>query len=371
MWSTPWRVGYAALLVVLAVLALPAADDPAPSRDELLKNAAEQLVKMQEQDGSWAYEGVYRVGGEIPVGYRIGGTAIVAGALLHAVPDDPAAKAAIAKAVPFILKQLEDPRMTPSTREGYDVRVWGHGTALEFFCHLRSAKATGEHAKAIDAWVPKLVETLVSEEINGGGWNYATRQRQASFVTAPIAQALLLARGQGENVPAEVLDRAREALEKSRATDGAFAYSGPAANGKTRDKVPGSAARAAACEVTLVLLGGGSNDAIRASLDIFHDNWDELKKRYQQTGTHVGPYSIAPYYFYYGHRYAAQAIQLLPEKDRAKERDRLLVVILRTREKDGTWNDRVFARSRGYGTAVVVLALLGDKTPLPPKYQSK
>jgi hypothetical protein len=368
MWNTRWPVGVAALLLSPAGLT---AADPAPSRDELLRIAVDQLVKAQAEDGSWSYEGVYRVGGDIPVGYRIGGTAVVAGALLHAAPDHPAATAAVARATPFILKQLDDPRMAPSTREGYDVRVWGHGTALEYFCHLRAAKAAGADARAVDAWVPKLVAALVTEEIGGGGWNYATRQRHASFLTAPVAQALLLARGQGEAVPDAVLDRARRALEKSRADDGAFAYSGPAAGGKTRDKLPGSAARAAACEVTLILLGGGSADAVRASLGSFHANWDELKKRYQQTGTHVGPYSIAPYYFYYGHRYAAQAIQLLPEADRARERDRLLEVILRTRQNDGTWNDRVFDRSKGYGTAVVVLALLGDKAPLPPKYQPK
>jgi hypothetical protein len=41
-------------------------------------------------------------------------------------------------------------------------------------------------------------------------------------------------------------------------------------------------------------------------------------------------------------------------------------VILRTRDGDGTWNDRVFPRSRNYGTAMIVLALLGEKTPIPP-----
>ena len=37
----------------------------------------------------------------------------------------------------------------------------------------------------------------------------------------------------------------------------------------------------------------------------------------------------------------------------------------------GTWNDRVFPRSRNYGTSMIVLALLGDKTPLPPKWEKK
>jgi hypothetical protein len=85
----------------------------------------------------------------------------------------------------------------------------------------------------------------------------------------------------------------------------------------------------------------------------------------------VAPHNIAPYYFYYGHRYAAQAIEMLPEAKRKAERAKLVDVILKTRDEDGTWNDRVFERSRNYGTAMVVLALLNEKTPVPAKYEKK
>ena len=82
--------------------------------------------------------------------------------------------------------------------------------------------------------------------------------------------------------------------------------------------------------------------------------------------THVGDYKIAPYFFYYGHRYCAQAIQMLPEKDRAAEREKLMQHVLKVRDKDGTWNDRVFPRTKNYGTAMVALVLLNDQAPLPP-----
>ncbi|MGE0481547.1 MAG: hypothetical protein AB7Q17_13850 [Phycisphaerae bacterium] len=392
----------------LALTSLGRAASAAPSVEELIRVGVEQLIAMQESDGAWPYEGVYRVAGQIPIGYRVGGTAIVCQTLLAAAPEDAAARAAIERGVEFVLSQLDDERMTPSTKDAYDVRVWGHCYALELFCRLRAADRMGRHADAIRPWFSKLVEALITEELKGGGWNYANRRAHAAFVTAPVTQTLLLAREQGEQVPDEVLLRARRALTRSRFEDGAYLYSGvrregqgagdrepgtdaeerhadsrsnvqspipkvPATRPTTRPArpartaaLPGSIARSAICESTLLLLDGGSADSVQRAVDAFHAHWDELEKRRGKTGTHAGPYGIAPYYFYYGHRYAAQAIQMLPENDRARERARMLDVILRTRADDGTWNDRVFPRSRNYGTAMIVLALLGDRAPLPP-----
>jgi len=352
---------------LLSLLALPAQDD-APS---LLRKAVAQLVAIQEEGGAWPYEGVYRVNREIPAAYRVGGTAIVAGALLHAAPDDEAARRAVDRALEYVLGRLDDPLLAASTEDAYDVRVWGHATALEFLCQMRGAARAGGRLKDVDAWIPRLVRTLQAEELEGGGWNYAGRARAASFVTAPVAQALLFARGQKAEVPDALLERARRVLERARADNGAFLYAGVFKDGESRttsDQLEGSCARATACEATLRLLGSGSAEGARGALEAFHAHWGELEKRRKKTGTHEGPYKIAPYYVYYGHRYAAQAIQMLPEADRAKERERLLQVILKTRDADGTWNDRVFDRSRAYGTAMIVLALLGDRAPLPPSF---
>src|SRR5438876_8661 len=87
-------------------------DDPSLHR-ETLTEAVAQLVALQDT-GEWPYEGVYRVRGEIPVGYRVGGTAIVAAALLHAAPLDSssvaaASAAAIESGVSAILEGLAHP----------------------------------------------------------------------------------------------------------------------------------------------------------------------------------------------------------------------------------------------------------------------
>ena len=376
-----WRVVWLArgmrtvcFFLVSLIFLCPCRAAEAPGRAELLRTAVEQLLAMQQEDGAWPYEGVYRVGGEIPVGYRVGGTSIVAGTLLHAVPEDAAARKAVEKALAFVLKDLEHPLMAQSTDNTYDVRVWGHACALEFFCHATRLKACGPHGAAAQEWIGKLSDILVAEEIPGGGWNYATRDAAASFVTAPVVQSLLWARAQGGKVPEPVLERARKFLERCRTPEGGFLYSGTYQEGtpvRRSDLPAGSAARSAVCESTLVLLGGGSVASVQGAVNAFHTHWSELHARWKKTGTHIGPYAIAPYYFYYGHRYAAQAIALLPEDVREKERARLLEVILRTRDGDGTWNDRIFPRSRGFGTAMIVLALLQEKTPLPPGWSAK
>ncbi len=350
-------------------LALAVPQEKRPDAEELLRHAVRELVRMEEPGGEWPYEGVYRVGGRIPIGYRVGGTSIVAGTLLRAAaPDDREARAAVERGLAFVLGALEDPLLRPSAEDAYDVRVWGHASALEFLCQVRAAKAAGGRLKDVERWIPELVRTLAFEEIPGGGWNYAGRRRHAAFVTAPVVQSLLWARAQGVEVPAELFSRARRALEESRAESGAFQYSGTMPEGGRRDTgdgAAGSAARSAGCEATLLLLGGGSAAALKSAVDAFHAHWGELEKRRKKTGTHVGPHAIAPYYFYYGHRYAAQAIELLPEADRPRERERLLDTILRTRDDDGCWNDRVFPRSRNYGTAMIALALLGARGPVP------
>jgi len=364
------------IFLVMVVLAAHArADGPAANQAALVARAVKELVPLQEAGGDWPYEGVYRVRGEIPMGYRIGGTALVSQALLYgAPPTDKNVTAAMERALDFMFVGLGDSRMAPSTRDAYDVRVWGQCCALEYLCRLRAAKRLFDRREKVESWIRKLTAALIEEELSGGGWNYATRRAHAPFVTAPVVQALLWAKAQGETVPDKVLGRARDALLTSRTKDGGFTYSGVLTSKSapnSRARVPGSIGRAPLCETTLVLLGAGSPDAVAVALDAFHEHWGELEKRRKQHGTHAPPFGVAPYYFFFAHRYAGQAIAVLPQSRQSGERERLLALLLRTRDDDGTWNDRVFPRSRNFGTAMAVLALLGDRIPSPPRRASQ
>jgi len=349
----------------------PMPDERVPGWQE---RESARLAEQRAEDGpgaEWPYQGVYRVqvGREvvIPSGYRVGGTAIVCEALLAApgFDADEARVAALTRALDFQFEMLApeggDPFMAPGPKEGYDVRGWGHAQALALFLRVlardeEAAFPTAEQRESLAALVPHLVHCIAVNEEDGGGWNYAGGS-VSPFMTATTLDALMDARDAGFEVDAALIERALDAIEANRADNGAFAYAGPV---RGRVAMHGSSARSAAAELVLVRGGRSDADRLHAAVLGFFDGWDELLVRKSQQGTHVGPYGIAPYYFMYGHTWAARAIAALDEERRPALRERLLEHLWRTREDGGVWNDRIFPRSASYGTAMAVLALAAE-----------
>jgi len=338
----------------------------------------------------WPYEGVYRVPIDgkvsIPPGYRVGGTAIVCCALLlapeDATADAPAARlAALERAFDFMLDTLaQDELLAAGPKQGYDVRGWGHAYALEaFLLAMRTRTFEGQRAARVAGAIPGLIECLAANEIPGGGWNYANDREASPFMTGSTLLPLFQARAQGFDVDEPLVERALAALERARSAEGAYVYSGvlpPAvsdgddgAGSAPRDAnrmlMPGAAARASIAELCLLLAGRSDQDRLRVAVEAFFAHWDDLLARKSQQGTHAGPYGIAPYYFFYGHTYAALAIEQLPEAERPALRERMQQTLWRTREPDGSWNDRIFPRSASYSTAMALLALLAPQREAP------
>ena len=331
----------------------------------------ERMAKVREDAAGkgveWPYEGVYRVaGGVVPSGYRVGGTSIVCESLISApgFAEDEARQQAVRRSVLFVLDVLaDDPTMAAGPKERYDVRGWGHTYALDLFLHiLRDELLADALREQLQDAVPDLIDRIAVNENPGGGWNYANTRTHSPFQTGATLLTLYHARAQGFEVDADLVTRALDALESGRDTDtGAFAYSGTGT-----EPMHASSARAAVAELSLFRAGRGDTDALRRSVEGFFNGWNELKKRKSQQGTHEGPYGIAPYYFFFGHTYAARAIEYLPEDERAEWRVRLQEALWKTRESHGGWNDRIFPRTESYSTAMVLQALLAPTlTPIP------
>lgn len=359
-------------------------DAPTPNVDEIVAQCVPLLLNMQEgvdekQPAEWPYEGVYRVGGKIPIGYRVGGTAIVASALIAAPgwDDDAKRREAVERATEFITKSIEHPLMQyEHIQSTYDVRGWGYTYGLQFLLNLRAAKrvpaqSSEDVTKAIKFFIAGINATEIPE---AGGWNYARGagfdkpNPPAPFMTAPTLMALFDAAAQGFEVDQDVIKRGLDSLDRGRTPSGSFQYAGTTGE-KSKEPIPGAVGRMLVSEIALQRAGRSSTDRLRSALDAFIEHWKWLDARRAQTGTHKPPYNIAPYYFYYAHYYAAMAVELLPEDDREKYRDRVRSLLMGVRIEDGTWNDRVFKRTANYGTAMAMMALMMPNLPMPAEWK--
>lgn len=340
----------------------------------------ERLEEVHEDSGGlgdeWPYEGVYRVrpGGRIPAGYRVGGTAIVAEGLLEypRLGEHEERMAAVRRAADFIMRMLEeDTTLSPGPKRGYDVRGWGHTYALSFLLRAMELKAlTPEQSALARIRVEHLLHCLQVNENEGGGWNYANTDSASPFQTGATLLTLYRAQAAGFAFPKELVGDALKALQKGRKKDtGAFSYSIDPGQTRHREKMHASSARAAVAELALHHAGLSNLKDLRQAVDGFFDGWEHLLKRKSQQGTHEGPYSIAPYYFFFGHGYVAHAIEALPDKQRPALRAQLRKVLLATRDEGGSWNDRIFPRTSAYCTAMVLMALRAPQLPRFPDWQ--
>jgi hypothetical protein len=292
-------------------------------------------------------------------------------------PNDQV-RAAVERALRFVLKEFDHELMNPKYDGGYDVRGWGYTYALQFLLQMREKQTVPDDLKAsVEARIRWLIAAIEQTEIpRRGGWNYARPDgwenpsaRAAPFMTAPTLLALYEAKRQGFEVDGDVVERAIRSLEQSRNPQGALVYSGTATE-RAREEVPGAVGRMLVGETALLLAGRSSIREVRGAIDAFIVHWDWLDQRRAKTGTHEGPYAIAPYYFYFAHWYCALAIEQLPERERHEYRRRLYDLLFSRRLENGSWNDRVFPRSANYGTALAILTLTTPKQPTLARWET-
>lgn len=347
-----------------------------------ITKGVELLLSMQEaREGGpkaeWPYEGVYRVGSAIPIGYRVGGTGISVLALLQApaYKDDAPRQEAVKRSVQFILDSTSHELMNPDYDSSYDTRGWGYTYGLLALLKLKAVDAVdAQQAAGVEKTILWCIDCIQQTDIpKVGGWNYARPGLKSGvspmspFMTGPTLQALFQARSQGYKVDDAVVDRAVASLLRARTPTGSYTYGGDAK--ENPEPIAGAVGRMLVSEVTLNLCGKSDLMRIRAAVDAFFVHWEWLDRRRAQNGTHIPPYNIAPYYFYYAHFYAAQAIEYLPKKDQEEYRRRLSELLWKNQLDDGSWNDRVFPRSRNYGTAMSMMALMMHETPKPAEWK--
>lgn len=350
---------------------------PAPKPgevDEAIRRGLKFLVERQNKDGSWGSPhhtkglNVYAPAPGAHQAFRTGVTALCVSALIEAGPSGDDVAKALERGEAWLMENAS--KLRRADQEAI-YNNWGHAYSIAAFAkmydrHAGDAKLQAEILKQIELQIDRLQRY----ECVDGGWCYydmnSHTQRPSgstiSFVTATCLVALHEADRVGVKPPEKLIQRAKASILRQREPDFAYAY------GEYIKMIPmhpinrpeGSLGRSQACNLAMRLWGDTivTDKVLTTWLDrLFARNlWLDLARK--RPIPHESWASVAGYFFYYGHYYAALCIDQLPPSQRPVYQDHLAQVLLRLQEKDGSWWDYpLYDYHQQYGTAFALMSL--------------
>jgi hypothetical protein len=350
--------------------------DP-PSRERFegaLRRGVKFLVDDQNKDGSWGsfhYEGGVILYAPVPGAhdaFRAAVTALCVSALIEAGGTGEDVQKALGRGETWLLDHLAKVR-----RANADTlyNIWSHAYGIQALVrmHKRLPK-DAERRLAIEDLIRNQMGFLARYESVDGGWGYydfrVGSQKPAtdstSFMTATVLIALKEAKDIGIEPDANVVRRGVDSIVRQLNPDYSYLYGEYL---KYRPALPinrpgGSLGRSQACNLALQLWGEKriTQRVMTTWLDrLFARNlWLDMGRK--RPIPHESHFQVAGYFFYYGHYYAAQCLDQLPESERPYFQNHLAKVLLPLQGKDGTWWDfPMYNYHRQYGTAFALMAL--------------
>ncbi len=319
-----------------------------------LDRALEWLVTTQKSDGSWA-SGV--ITGLLDSGYSVAsfydwklGANALAMMTLRRADETPPRKTALDRAIRWFTT-------TRLPKRGSD---WDNDTMWAVLYGVVALVELAEDPRyQDDPWqrpiqdrLDSLMRVLVRNQIPSGGWAYYDdppyTQRPkwgTSFCTALILPSLLRAHERGWLKSRRVIRRAIKYVQRCRLPNGAYEYDlnpiprAPA--GDHINDVKGSLGRIQVCNWALRTCGDArvTDARIEVGLQRFMKDHRFLDIARMRPVPHEAYYANAGYFYFFGHYYAAEVIELLPEERREAWHARLRPHIVKTQRRDGSFCD--------------------------------
>ena len=209
-----------------------------------------------------------------------------------------------------------------------------------------------------------------------GGWAYyddppymRTPTWATSFCTALVLPYLIRAKELGWEVEDRMIERALKYLKRCAMPGGAYSYDltpVPRISGVEHiNLIQGSLGRTQVCNWALVKAGVESvtPDVVRKGLEDFFKYRKFLDHVRTRPIPHEGFYANAGYFYFFGHYYAALAIELLPEEEREAWHAQLRPHLVKTQFKNGGTSD--FLDSSYLVTASTSYLILSLNAGLP------
>ncbi len=371
-----------AAALLLAPLARAQEAPPAPPSNPAATTPAQAhargvafLVAHQNDDGSWGSAHSRRTG-EIYLGtvaslraFGQATTALCALALQRPARYDPAARAALDRAVEHLL--ATPPALRAQGDTFYD--TWTHVYLVEALAELSHDAAYAGRKERLEAALRREVALLVERQSADGGWGYydfgfglarPSGIESTSFLTGAALLALNAAREMGVEVDDAVLDGGLACLERLRLPDGAYIYGTYLQGypGHLANRAKGSLGRSQPCDLALWTYGRGdvTPDDLRRGAERLREQHHFLEIGRGRPYPHEAWYYTAGYYVLFGRYYAARAIATLPPDARGELSRWLAATTARDQDADGSWFDfPLYGFHRAYGTAFALLTLQG------------
>ncbi|MCK6444913.1 MAG: hypothetical protein L6Q99_00835 [Planctomycetes bacterium] len=342
-----------------------------------LARALDFLVRTQNADGSFGtptIEGLWdsHYALESYYAWQYAGVALAAYGLALA-PETPERRRALERAVEWLVTTRFPKRPSDWDNDTMWAAVYGLVTCVHVADDPRFAS---------DAWRTRLAARgrdcaafLVATQVPEGGWGYyddppftARPKWATSFSTAAVLPAFARARelgwlaaiddastagGPGRDDTA-LVRRARDYVRRCALPNGAYAYDlrpiSRFGGGEHIDGVKGSLGRIQVCNWALARVGERSitSDKLEIGLATFFEEHRFLDVARMRPVPHEAYYANAGYFYYFGHLYAAKAIELLPVESRESFHARLRPHVVKTQRTDGSFCDY---QSQSYNVA--------------------
>ncbi len=337
-----------------------------------LDRALSYLLRAQHPDGSWgnAVPTVLELGfaPETFYDWNLAANALVVLTLLECEPNAER-EAALGKSLAWFVEAR-----LPRRGDDWDNdQIWSALYGLVLLTRAESDPRCADsklHAKLVERG-RSLAAILVANQVPDGGWGYyddppfTQRPKWAtSFSTACALPAVRRATELGWIADPHVLERARKYVERCRLPNGAYEYdlkAIPRIRGTEHiNLVPGSLGRIQVCNWALSTLGVPWADAerLRTGLDAFFKEHRYLDAARLRPIPHEAYFANAGYFYFFGHYYAALAIERLPNEEREAWHRRLRPHLIKTMRPDGSAVDFLDAAyDQLASTAFLALAL--------------
>ena len=353
-----------------------AAAQQGPGADEALtsmKRASEYLQKEQHPDGSWGSGAIDSVqfDGFSPETYyafklAANGLAFMA---LASMEDTAERRATLDKSLEWLLE-------TRVPKRGSDWDIDCSWSALWGF----NAMVTAAQDKRFqdEKWKARIRERglefyalLEKNQEPMGGWGYyegpAVSRRptwSTSFATACVIPSLVDAEKKlGWPIDPKVTARAVTYVQRCRLPNGAYTYDHnpiPWVGGESINDVKGSLGRIQVCNLARRRAGDPriTDEEIRKGLEAFFEYHKFLDATRMKPAPHESWYFNAAYFYFFGHYFAALAIEQLPAAEREPWHQKLRAELVKVQWPDGSSIDFPnMSCMRIAGTSFSILAL--------------